>query len=196
MAKIIEESKSKGKRLVYVPEELVDEALNIARGRGETISKFVEEAVQLAIQACGTGLSLEKAAEVLKVLQAHRVLGGAFIPQGALEFMIESVYKSSREELLKRWHEDGRLYGRYLRERFVDPVEAIKCFLEVTRWDLNEVYALKEGEDIKLGCVSTTLSLEATELLCSFLEGILRGLGCTIKSLECLKGMIIVSFKL
>ncbi|MEM0313035.1 MAG: hypothetical protein QXQ41_00575, partial [Candidatus Bathyarchaeia archaeon] len=119
----------KGKRLVYVPEELIHDVLGIARGRGETIGKFVEEAVRLAIRAYGVGLPPKKAAEALEVLQAQRVLGGAFVPQEVLDFMVESVYKSAREELLRRWHEGGRLHGRYLKERFADPVEALKCFL-------------------------------------------------------------------
>lgn len=187
--------KPKGKRLVYVPEELIGDVLAIARGRGETIGKFVEEAVRLAIRAHGVGLAPEKAAEALEVLQAQRVLGGSFVPQEALDFMVESVYKSGREELLRRWHEGGKLHGRYLRERFVNPVEALRCFLEATRWDLNEVEAFKEGEAVRLRCVSTALSLEATELLCKFLEGVVVGLGCVVEGLECFKGMVIITFK-
>ncbi|MEM2815813.1 MAG: hypothetical protein QW056_06010 [Candidatus Bathyarchaeia archaeon] len=185
----------KGKRLVYVPEELIEDVLGIARGRGETIGKFVEEAVRLAIRAHDVGLSPEKAAKALEVLQAQRVLGGVFVPQEALDFMVESIYKNEREKLLSCWHEGGKLHGRYLKERFDDPVEALKCFLEATRWDLNEVDSFSDGETVRLRCVSTVLSLEATELLCKFLEGVVNGLGCEIRGVECLKGMVIVTFK-
>lgn len=187
---------SKGKRLVYVSEELINDVLGIARKRGETVSKFVEDAVQLAIQIHNIGLSLDKAAEVLEVMQAQRALGGVFVPQGVLDFMIESIYKSGREELLKQWYESGRLHGRYLRERFTEPLETLKCFLEATRWDLNEVDALKEGEVVRFRCVSVALSMEATEMLFNFLKGVLEGLGYKIQGTECLKGMIIITFKL
>lgn len=178
-----------------MPEELIKDVLSIARGRGETISKFVEEAVRLAMRVHEAGLPMEKAAEALEVLQAQRVLGGAFVPKEALDYMIENVYKSGREELLRRWREGGKLHGRYLKERFADPVEALKCFLEATRWDLNEVHVFRDGATTRLRCVSTALSLEATELLCKFLEGAVEGLTHEIQNVECLKGMVVIAFK-
>ncbi|MEM0489514.1 MAG: hypothetical protein QW707_10025 [Candidatus Bathyarchaeia archaeon] len=189
-----EAKKLKGKRLVYVPEELIHDVLRIAQGRGETVSKFIEEAVRLAIRAYGVGYPPEKAAEILEVLQAQKVLGGAFVPQEALGFMVESIYNNSREELLKQWYECGRLYGRYLKERFSDPIAALKCFLEVTRWDLNEVEAIKEDKAVMLRCISTALSIKATELLCKFLEGVITGLAYKVQNIECLRGMIIIAF--
>lgn len=185
----------KGKRLVYVPEDLIEDVLEVSRGRGETVAKFVEEAVRLAVKASTVGLSPEKAAEALEVLQAQKVLGGAFVPQDALNYMMENAYKTGRDELLKKWFEGGMLHGRYLKERFNDPVEALRCFLEATRWDLNEVDTVREGGAVRLRCVSTALSLESTELLCRFLEGVLKGLGCELQAVECLKGMVVLSFK-
>jgi hypothetical protein len=185
----------KGKRLVYVPEELIEEILAIARGRGETIGKFVEEAVRLAIRAHKAGLSPGRAAETLEVLLAQKVLGGVFAPQEAIDYMVEVLYKSGREELLAKWFEGGKRHGRYLREKFTDPVEALRCFLEDTRWDLNEVDVLREGDSVRLRCFSTALSIEATEMLCSFLEGMVTGLGFESDSIECLKGMVIITFK-
>lgn len=185
----------KGKRLVYVPEDLIEDVLEVSRGRGETVAKFVEEAVRLAVKASNVGLTPEKAAEALEVLQAQKVLGGAFVPQEALDYMLANAYKTGRDELLKKWFEGGMLHGRYLRERFNDAVEALRCFLEATRWDLNEVDTVRDADGVRLRCVSTALSLEATELLCRFLEGVVKGLGCELQAVECLKGMVVLSFK-
>jgi len=186
----------KGKRLVYVPEDLIGDVLEVSRGRGETVAKFVEEAVRLAVKASNVGLTPEKAAEALEVLQAQKVLGGAFVPQEALDYMMENAYKTGHDGLLAKWFEGGVLHGRYLKERFNDPVEALRCFLEATRWDLNEVDAVRDGEAVRLRCVSTALSVESTELLCKFLEGVVKGLGCAVQNAECLKGMVILTFKL
>lgn len=185
----------KGKRLVYVSEELIHDISDIAKKRGETISKFVEDAVQLAIRIHDIGLSLEKAAEALEVIHAQRALGGVFVPQVALDFMVESIHKSGWDELLKRWHEGGKLHGRYLRERFSNPLKALKNLLEFIRWDLNEVDIYYNKEYMCLRCISTALSLEATELLCKFLEGAIKGLGYEIYGMEYLRGMIIINFK-
>lgn len=185
----------KGKRLVYVPEDLIEDVLEISRGRGETIGKFVEEAVRLAVKVSSVGLSPEKAAKELEVLQVQKVLGGAFVPQDVLDYVMENAYNTERDMLLKKWFEGGVLHGRYLKERFSDPVEALRCFLEATRWDLNEVDAMRDGGTVRLRCVSTALSMASTELLCRFLEGVLKGLGCELQAAECLKGMVVLSFK-
>lgn len=195
MARELNGARPRGKRLVYVSEELIEGVLGIARERGETIGKFVEDAVRLAMRAHAVGLTPEKAAETLEVLHVQRVLGGAFVPKEVMDFMVDAMYKSEREELLKRWHEGGKLHGRYLRERFIDPVEALRCLLEAARWDLNEVSTVRDGENLRIRCVSTALSMEAAELLCKFLEGAISGIGCTVKGVECLRGMVIITFK-
>ncbi|MBC7130083.1 hypothetical protein H5T51_02540, partial [Candidatus Bathyarchaeota archaeon] len=159
-------SKGKGKRLVYVPEELIEQVLEISRSRGESIGKFVEDAVRLAIKADNVGLSPEAAAEILEVLYVQRVLGGAFVPQEVLDYVLDNAFKVDKDAFLMKWYDGGRLHGRYLKERFEDPVEALKCFLEATRWDLNEVDVIRNEDGFRLRCVSTAMSMAASELLC------------------------------
>ncbi|MEM0489000.1 MAG: hypothetical protein QW707_07375 [Candidatus Bathyarchaeia archaeon] len=187
-------SKSRGKRLVYIPEELIEQILEL-RSRGESISKFVEEAVALAIKAGRIGLTPERVWEIIDVLYLQRVLGGAFIPQEVMNYIMEGMYKDRKDEFLKLWFESGKIHGRYLRERFNDPVKALKCFLEATRWDLNEVSIIRSENGVfRLRCISSALSLEATEMLCHFLQGIINGFSYKIQGVEYLKGMIIVEF--
>jgi len=187
--------KGKGKRLIYVPEDIIEEVLDIARKRGESISKFVEETLKTAVKTNHMGYNPKKTAETLEVMQAHKVLGGAFVPQEALNYMVENIYKAEKEQLQAKWYESGKLYGKYLKEKFQNPIQALKTFLETTRWDLNEVEAKQEENTAKLRCVSTALTTEATELLAKFIEGTINGLGYQTQKTDCLKGMIIIEFK-
>jgi hypothetical protein len=188
-------SKGKSKRLIYVPEDILEDVLEISRKRGESISKFVEETLKLAVKTSQLGYSPEKTSETIEVMQAQKVLGGAFVPQDVLNYLIENAYKEQKEQLQAKWYESGKLYGKYLKEKFETPVKALKSFLETTRWDLNEVEARQEEKTVKLRCVSTTLTTEATELLAKFIEGAINGLGYQTQKTDCLKGMILIEFK-
>lgn len=186
---------SKGKRLVYVPEGVIEEVMEISRKRGESLSKFVEETLKMAVKTGRVGYSPEKATEVLEVMQAQRVLGGAFVPLDALNYMVENVYRSEKDQLQAKWYESGKLHGRYLKEKFENPVQALKSFLESTRWDLNEVDVRQDGDLVRLRCISTALTWEATEVLAKFIEGVISGLGCQAQRTDCLRGMIVAEFK-
>ncbi|MEM2241393.1 MAG: hypothetical protein QXS46_04150 [Candidatus Bathyarchaeia archaeon] len=184
------------KKLVYVPEVLLEAISEVCRKKGVAVGRFIEDALKQAIRLEKIGCSLEEAADVLEVIRAQKVLGGAFTPQEILNFMISTVYEARCEELLTSCLESGMLYGRYMRERFNNPLEALKKFLEVSRWDLSEVNIASDSGINRLRCVSTVLSAEGTALLAKFIEGIIKGLGCEVLKVEFIKGIIIVEFKL
>lgn len=188
-------STSRSKRLVYVSEDLVEKVLEVAKRRGESISKFVEEAVESALRASHVGYSPKEVAELLEVLRAHRALGGAFIPQEVLNYLIEVACELNEERLLAKFYESGLLYGKYLKLRFRDPLRALMIFLGATRWDLNEVEVESEDGNVKLRCISTVLTMRATKLLASFVEGVVMGLGYQVQRKEISKGVLFVEFK-
>jgi len=82
-----------------------------------------------------------------------------------------------------------------MRERFNNPAEALKSFLEVSRWDLSEVSVASEGGVTRLRCVSTVLGSEDTELLAKFIEGVVNGFGYKVLKVDVIRGLIIIEFK-
>jgi hypothetical protein len=185
----------KGKKLVYVPEDLLEEVAKASRGRGETISRFVEEALRQAVRVNKAGYNPQQLAEYFEVMQVQRVLGGAFVPLEVLNYLTNKACKEEKEQLGAKWYESGKWHGKYLKEKFEDPAQAFKAFLEASRWDLNEVEIKKEGETVKVRCVSTLLTAEATELLAKFIEGAMHSLGYQTQKTDCLKGMVVLEFK-
>jgi len=186
---------SKSKRLVYVSEDLIREALEAARSEGKSLGVFVEEALKLRFSAREVGYSPEEASELLKVIHANRVLGGTFVPLDVFNHLIELATRVEGEDLKEKWYESGLLHGKYLKEKFENPVEVFKAFLEAARWDLSEVEVEKEGDMFKLRCFSTVLTKEGTETLIKYIEGAIRSMGYrTVKS-DFIKGMIILEFK-
>lgn len=188
-------SKGKGKRLVYVPADLLEVVTEASRRRGESVGKFVEEALRQAVRVNDMGYSPKQLAEFFEVMQAHRILGGAFVPLDVLNYLTSKACKDEREELQAKWYESGKWHGKYLKERFGDPVQAFKNFLEVSRWDLSEVEVKEDGNTVKLRCVSTVLTTEGTELLAKFIEGAMHSIGYQTEKSDCVKGMIVLEFR-
>lgn len=184
----------KDKKLVYVPQDLLEEVAKASSSRGETISRFIEEALAQAVRVNMAGYNIQQLGEYFEVMYAQRVLGGAFVPLEVLSYLTAEACKEGMERLGEVWFESGKWHGKYLKERFEDPVEALKSFLEASRWDLSEVEAKKEGKKAKIRCVSTVLKEDATAALAKFIEGIMHGIGYQTEKSDLLKGMIILEF--
>jgi hypothetical protein len=188
-------SKGKDKRLVYIPGDLVEEVKEISRRRGKSLSLFVSEVLKLALKANKLGYSPKQAAEFLDIMQAQRNLGGAFVPKDVLKYLNNQACDGEQEQLQKKWYESGKWHGKYIKEKFRDPVQALKEFLEATRWDLSEVEVKQKQDIVKLRCISTLLTGEATELLAKFVEGAMHSMGYRTDRSDALRGMIILDFK-
>jgi hypothetical protein len=185
----------KGKKLVYVSEDLIEKASKVSRDEGVSLSKLVEGSLTEAIKVNELGYTSKQMADFFNVMQTHRVLGGLFVPSGVLDYMIENVCKNDASKLQNLWYESGLWNGKYLKEKFSNPVDAFTHFLELSRWDLNEVAVKENGSSVKVRCVSTVMSIEGTRLLSKYIEGVMNGMNFKTANSDSLKGMIILEFK-
>jgi hypothetical protein len=184
----------KDKELVYVNYDLVEEITKAARKRGETITKFLEEALTQAVKVTSAGYDIKQLGQFFEVMYAQKILGGAFVPLDVLNFLTTVTCKTDKEDVANTWFESGKWHGKYLKERFYDPIKALSDFLEASRWDLNEIEVRRFGTTARVRCVSTVLSDDATLMLAKFVEGIMQGFGYKLQKSELLKGMIIQDF--
>ena len=185
----------RSKRLVYLSEDLIREAMEIARREGKSLGVFVEEAVKIALLAKKLGYELKEVADLLEVTKANRILGGTFVPLNVFNYFIKVASKGKSVRFNEKWYESGRLHGRYLKEKFEDPVRVFKAFLKASRWDLNDIDVINGQDSIKLRCFSTVLTDEGTMALLKYVEGAFHGMGYeTIRS-DHMRGMIILEFK-
>jgi len=182
------------KKLVYVDSDLVEAVAKISKNRGETITKFVEEALAQALKVATAGYDFKQLGQFFEVMYAQKILGGAFVPLDVLNFLTTVACTTDKENIISTWFESGKWHGRYLKERFYDPLKALEDFLEASRWDLNEVEVKRFGTTARVRCVSTVLSNDATLLLAKFIEGIMQGFGYKLQKSELLKGMIVQEF--
>jgi hypothetical protein len=184
----------KNKKLVYVNSDVLESVARVARGRGETITKFLEDSLTQAVKVTAAGYDLKQLSQFFEVLYAQRVLGGVFVPLDVLNFLTDVAIKDDKDSLENVWFESGKWHGKYLNERFNDPVLSLEIFLEASRWDLSEVEVKRFGDTTRVRCVSAVLSEQATHLLARFIEGIMQGFGYQIQKSDLLKGMIVLDF--
>jgi len=185
----------RSKRLVYLSEDLIREAMEIARREGKSLGVFVEEAVKIALLAKKLGYELKEVADLLEVTRANRILGGTFVPLNVFNYFIKVASKGKSVRFNEKWYESGRLHGRYLKEKFEDPVRVFKEFLKASRWDLNDIDVINGQDSIKLRCFSTVLTDEGTKALLKYVEGAFHGMGYETKRSDHMRGMIILEFK-
>ena len=191
------DDKSKSKKLVYVPEDLLEAIIDVSKKKGESISKFVEDKLRQAVRIEHLGSSIEDLADLMEIMQVQKILGGTFIPLEIMDQVASSQGNAQSKELFHvKWYDSGKLYGRYIKERFENPVSAFSILLRTMRWDLNEVGVRQDSQKLNLRCVSTSLTDGGTELLAKFIEGAMNGIGYKTEKRDCMKGMIIFEFSI
>lgn len=190
------EGRGKGKRLIPIPESLLDGLMEASSKEGKPLNRYVEDALQQAVRVFRAGQDLSGMVRYFEILQSQKASGAVFTPLIVFDFLTKKAYTTDKEKLLDVWFESGKWYGKYLTEKFENPVQSLADLLQAARWDLNEVDVKKINGKIKFRCTSTALTNEGTELLLHFIEGALAGMGYkTVKS-EFMKGLVLVEFVL
>ena len=190
------ETRSKGKRLIPLPERLLKGLMAASSKEGKTVNAYIEEALQQAVIIFENGQNLKGMVHYFEILNSQKASGAIFMPLNVFDFMTNKVYATDKEELLKVWFESGEWYGKYITEKFDRPVQALANLLKAARWDLNEVNVKDMGDKTNLRCMSTSLTKEGTELLIKFIEWALSGMSCKILKNDFMKGLILIEFAL
>lgn len=188
--------RSKGKRLIPIPETLLRGLMEASSKEGKPLNRYIEEALQQAVKVFEAGQNLKGMVHYFEILQSQKASGAIFTPLTVFDFLTSKVYATDKEKLLDVWFESGKWYGKYLAEKFEDPVQALADLLQAARWDLNEVNVKEIDGKVKFRCTSTALTKEGTELLLKFIEGALAGMECKKVKSEFMKGLVLVEFVL
>ena len=188
--------KNPGKRLISVPGDLLEDVNRASVKEDATASKFVEDALTHAVKMNTLGIDSKNLTEVCAIIQTYRVLGGTFVPTDVLNYLTAKAYAEDKAAFQAKWYDSGQWYGKFLKEKFTDPVLSFKSFLEATRWDLSEVDVTRNSDgSVKLRCISSVLSNQETELLVKFMEGVMHSLGYHVEKCDFMRGIAAVEFK-
>lgn len=184
------------KKLINVPADLIAKLNKASNEAGKAFYEYIAENLEQALRAHNLGHPLKEIVDFYELMDVQKTAGSVVIPRETLNYLIQELYPTKGEQLRKRWMDAGEWYGKYLQTKLQDkdPVEAFGKLMTVSQWDLNEFELKKEGDTVTLRCVSFLLSKENTELLMSFVEGVMNSLGYEVRGRDYVRGMVSIKF--
>ena len=185
----------KSAKLVVLPEELVDKLRAITIRKGVSLTNFAAEALEQAIRMEAIGGKLEDAVDIFNLYNVSHAAGAVQVPRSNFNAMVTELYRADREGLLDVWREAGRWYGEYMRAMLGE--EALASFRDslLVSWNLDEVNITRDGLLVKIELVSFVMSLELTELLSSYILGVMSSLGYELMEEDGLRGLTTLRFR-
>ncbi len=186
---------AKNTKLLVLPEELVDQLRAMTIKKGISLTNFAAEALEQAIRMEAIGGKLEDAIDVFHLYTVSQAAGVIHVPRTNFNAMIAELYKADREGLLDIWREAGRWYGEYMRAMLGE--EALAFFRDslLVSWNLDEVNITRDGLLVTIELVSFVMSLELTELLSSYILGVMNFLGYELMEDDGLRGLTTLRFR-
>jgi hypothetical protein len=196
MARSSSSRSADGTRLIILPRRMVDELKMAAERAGVPLSIFAVEALEEAIRAERAGVPLGEAVELYGLMRVQRDAGAVQVSRSILGYLVAKLYGESGEELRRLWYEEGRWYGEYLKARLRG--EGVLGFLEGAlraSWNLEEAEVAVEGGIARVRCVSFNMTIEATELLISYISGFMSSLGFEEVARDYLEGLALLEYR-
>ena len=186
---------SKNAKLVVLPEGLVDELRAITIRKGISLTNFAAEALEQAIRIEAIGGNLEDAVDIYSLYNVSQAAGAVHVPRSNFNAMITQLFRADREGLLDVWREAGRWYGEYMRAMLGEGALAFFRDSLLVSWNLDEVNITRDGLMVKIEFVSFVMSLELTELLSSYIQGVMSSLGYGLMDEDGLRGLTTLHFR-
>lgn len=187
----------KGRKLILIRSDLLDRIAEITAKEGKTMYSFTNEVFEQVLKTYDMNANISDVVDFYTLMQIEKETGAAIVPMSVLEYTINKLYKENKEEFLKKWYDAGLWYGKYMASRFHDkePLDVIEKLMKDCLRNLTNCSVSRKEGQVKIRAMSPHFSLEQTESLSKFLEGILHSLNYTTSKNECLKGMILLDFK-
>ena len=184
-----------GFKQLSLPEELISRLQKAASRKGLSLTAYSEENLEEALKAEDNGVPLAEAIQSYRILRIQLAAGAIQVPRQKLEAVVKSLYSADKEATLTDWNESGKWYGEYLRTLFGEnAIDVIGGALKIS-WNLDEVELRHDEMKVKLRLVSFALSSEVTELLVSYITGVMASLGYEKTGGEFIAGLVKLNFE-
>jgi len=187
----------KGKKLILIRNDLLEEAIKITAKEGKTVYAFTNEVFEQALRAYEMQTTPAELAEFYALMKLEKDSGAAIIPVDLLNYMLTKLYKTDKEELLKKWYEAGHWCGKYLsiKNQTTDWMQTLEKLMKKCAWNITDFSISPQQENVNIKCVVPHFTLESTEAFTKFLEGAIHSAGYKTVRNEYLKGIILLTFR-
>ena len=187
----------KGKKLILIREDLLEDILKITAKEGKTVFAFTNEVFEQAVKTYETKTSPKELLEFYTLMKLEKDRGTVIIPTELLNIMIQKSYETDKEDLLQKWYDAGLWLGKYLSIKSQEEnwLQTFEKLMKVCAWNISDFSLTTQGDDVNIKCVSPHSTIETTEAFKKFIEGTIHSANYKTDKNECLKGMILLNFK-
>lgn len=188
-------SRKSGRKLVFVPSDIIDRLTELSNREGRPLSVFLAEILEEALKVYEDGGSVAEAVGSYRMISMQRSAGILFLPVSLVNILLSQLEPEKLKEALRSAYDAGYWYGRYITVKFDNPLSTVETFLSSILVSPMDLSIDKAEGSVKFKCIVPTLSSESTKLLVSMIEGIMAALGYRVKREEYTKGIAIIEFK-
>ena len=182
---------SGGRKMLAAREDLADQMSGIAAQRGLTLFSLVNELLEAAIKVEDMGISLKEAVDAYELTKEAQNASFTLVLESLLYDTSDLAFESANEEALKIWFDAGVWVAkRYAAGGAKDPLSAYEQELKVFGWNISSFNFDRSGSDVSIRLVSPRFSKNFTNLLNSYLLGILNASGYEVTFNEVGRGNI------
>ena len=178
-------------KFIVVPRQLADQLRLVAVRLGTSVSGFSVEALTQALRIHEMGADLKEAVDIYHLSDVQRGAGNVQVTRSVFRDIILKLYDEDRDELLRVWGDHGKWYGAYLKAKLSR--DEVLGFLEkdlMVSWNLDEAEITRRDLMVTIRLVSFGMSNEFTELLVSYILGLMGELGFSENERDVLRGLV------
>jgi len=182
-------------KFIVVPGAFADQLRQLSARLGVSVTDFSVEALTQAMRAQEMGADLKEAVDLYQLSSVQRGAGGIQVTRAVFKELLRKLYTDDREELLRLWFDQGRWYGAYLKAKIGK--DQLLGFLErdlLVSWNLDESEIRQQDLMVSIRCVSFGMSAEFTDLLVSYICGLMGELGFSENERDVLRGLVSMKF--
>ena len=177
-----------------LPSKLVNRLREVSVKKGTSVSGFAADALEEALRAEKAGTTVHDAVEAYEMREIQRGAGAMVVLRSSLSQLVENNVNEKPEELSEIWREAGNWYGHYLAIKMgqIDVFPFLEKELKAS-WNLDDV-EIKVEDDVIFTFICFMMSEKFTELLLSYMVGLMSALGYSRVDGEHTHGMATIKF--
>ena len=172
-------------------EDLIEAASNIAKEKGFSFYAYVNEILELSIEAENLGVSLRSLIDEHGLLKAAKEAGFILGLETLWYEMINIAFEKSKTKTSNSWNESGEWLAKsYISSGVEDPFSVFKHDLESFIWNTSELDIETKKDMVSIRIISPKFSEAYTFLFAGFLESALKTFGYTKFNKDVSRGTI------
>ncbi|MEM0120687.1 MAG: hypothetical protein QW688_04505 [Thermoprotei archaeon] len=174
--------------------DLVQELSQEAKRQNKTMYAILNEAIRFYLDIVKVERSPVEALKILRAFDIMNALEAVPIPKILLDESLQLASKTSKEELCRLWHAQGRVVGELIKT-IAPTVEGLRDLIKAYRGLLPlNLFELESGEHtVSIVMTGTGYSALSSECTAEALKGLLETYGLTVDGAEAANGFVKVS---